>query len=220
MRTWTLIISITAHATMIAAVIVAPIFATTDLPAPRRALTFEPITAIQIPPEPRRVQPRPAQAPVASPSIPIAEPIGLPPIDQPVSEPARVVADTVEAGSGIAVDGFGLVSGSDPVPPPDPPATQHPLRVGGVVRPPTRVTYVAPVYPPLAIASKVEGVVILDAVIDEQGVVREVRILRAHPLLRDAAVHAVTQWRFTPTLLNEKPVPVAMTVTVAFTLKP
>ena len=60
---------------------------------------------------------------------------------------------------------------------------------------------------------------ILQAVIDEKGSVREVRVLRGHPLLDDAAMQAVGQWQFTPTLLNGTTVPVVMTVTVGFTLQ-
>jgi protein TonB len=65
----------------------------------------------------------------------------------------------------------------------------------------------------------VEGVVILEAVISEDGSVQDVRVLRSKALLDDAAVEAVRQWRFTPTLLGGQPVPVVMTVTVSFTLK-
>ena len=60
---------------------------------------------------------------------------------------------------------------------------------------------------------------ILRATIDEKGSVREVKVLRSVPLLDDAAVQAVSQWTFTPTLLNGTPVPVVMTVTVGFTLQ-
>ena len=62
------------------------------------------------------------------------------------------------------------------------------------------------------------GVVILEATIDGEGSVRDVRVLRSKPLLDQAAVDAVRQWRFTPTLLNDHPVPVLMTVTVSFAL--
>jgi protein TonB len=77
---------------------------------------------------------------------------------------------------------------------------------------------VAPRYPAIAQSSRVEGVVILEAVIAEDGSVQDVRVLRSKPLLDDAAVEAVRQWRFTPTLLGGQPVPVVMTVTVSFTL--
>ena len=76
----------------------------------------------------------------------------------------------------------------------------------------------APRYPAIAQASRVEGVVILEAVIAEDGSVQDVRVLRSKPLLDDAAMEAVRQWRFTPTLLGGQPVPVVMTITVSFTL--
>jgi protein TonB len=64
----------------------------------------------------------------------------------------------------------------------------------------------------------VEGVVILEAVLDENGNVKSVRVLTSKPLLDDAAIRAVRQWRYTPTLLNGIPVPVLMTITVNFQL--
>ena len=94
-----------------------------------------------------------------------------------------------------------------------------PQRVGGIIVPPTKLQHVPPAYPALALAARVQGVVILDAVIAENGTVRELRILRSIPLLDQAALDAVRQWRFTPTLLNGQPTPVIMTVTVAFNLK-
>jgi protein TonB len=61
--------------------------------------------------------------------------------------------------------------------------------------------------------------VILEAVIAEDGRVRDVRVLRSIQLLDQAAIDAVRQWRFTPTLLNGVPVPIVMTVTVNFELQ-
>ena len=60
---------------------------------------------------------------------------------------------------------------------------------------------------------------ILETVIGTTGAVEDVRVLRSVPLLDDAAITAVRQWRYTPTLLNDVPVPVVMTVTVNFTLQ-
>lgn len=75
-----------------------------------------------------------------------------------------------------------------------------------------------PVYPPVAYEAKVQGVVILEAVIDTQGDVVNAKILRGVPLLDAAALEAVKQWQFAPTLMNGAPVPVIMTVTVNFRL--
>ncbi len=93
------------------------------------------------------------------------------------------------------------------------------MRVGGLITRPQRIHEVAPIYPPVARAARVEGTVILEALIDADGTVRDVRVLRSQPLLDGAAVDAVRQWRFTPTQLNGEAVPVVMTVTVTFSLK-
>jgi protein TonB len=84
---------------------------------------------------------------------------------------------------------------------------------------PLKIVHVAPVYPAIARSARVQGVVILEAVLDVKGRVESVRVLRSIPLLDQAAVDAVQQWRFTPALLNNEPVPVVMTVTVNFTLQ-
>ena len=214
MRTWTLVVSVCAHAAVIGALIGAPLFAT-DLPEPRRPLVFESITPITVPDVPAPARPQEAPSP-ATQFIPVTEPVALPP-DTPslvAAPPADFVA---HGGTGVPTDAFDPV-GDSVVAPPPPPVRRDPVPVGGVIRPPTRVVYVQPVYPQMALAARIEGTVILQAVIDEKGSVRELRVLRGHPLLDDAAIQAVTRWQFTPTLLNGTTVPVVMTVTVAFTL--
>jgi protein TonB len=78
---------------------------------------------------------------------------------------------------------------------------------------------VAPVYPPLAVAARVEGNVILECVIGEDGRVSGIAVVRGHPLLDAAAVEAVRQWRYAPSLLNGVHVSVVLSVTVAFRLR-
>jgi periplasmic protein TonB len=75
------------------------------------------------------------------------------------------------------------------------------------------------VYPSIAQSARVQGVVIVEATIGPDGKVSDARVLRSIPLLDQAALDAVRQWVFTPTLLNGVPVPVIMTVTVNFTLQ-
>jgi TonB family protein len=115
-----------------------------------------------------------------------------------------------------------------PPPPPPPPApsvvaagsnvgSTQPLRVGGSIGVPTKIKDVRPEYPADARAAGVQGVVILEAVIDETGAVSSARVLRSIPMLDQAALDAVRQWQFTPTLLNGVPVSVMMTVTINFT---
>src|SRR5262249_30640810 len=74
-------------------------------------------------------------------------------------------------------------------------------------------------YPPIAQSARVQGVVIIEAVIGPNGMIQEAKVLRSIPLLDQAALDAVKQWQYTPTLLNGQPVPVIMTVTVNFTLQ-
>jgi TonB family protein len=103
--------------------------------------------------------------------------------------------------------------------PPEPPAPPQPLRVGGEIREPRRLKDVKPTYPPIAQQARVQGIVILEATIGAQGNVTDVRVLRSIPMLDQAALDAVKQWVYAPTLVNGVPVPVIMTVTVKFTLK-
>lgn len=91
-----------------------------------------------------------------------------------------------------------------------------PVRVGGNVRQPAKLVHVDPVLPPLAAQANVRGVVLVEVTIDAQGAVSDAKVLRSIPLLDRAAIEAVRQWRFEPTLLNGRPVPVIMTVTVNF----
>lgn len=94
-----------------------------------------------------------------------------------------------------------------------------PVRVGGHVMAPMKTRDVKPIYPPDAQQARVQGIVIVEATIDCEGNVAHVRLLRGQPLLNDAAVDAVRQWRYRPTLLNGRPIPVIMTATVTFTIQ-
>ncbi len=95
---------------------------------------------------------------------------------------------------------------------------QDPVRIGGTIRQPQKVHNVDPVYPAIAQAARVQGIVILEATLSPDGRISNARILRSIPLLDQAALEAVRQWQYTPTLLNGLPVPVIMTITVMFTL--
>ena len=93
------------------------------------------------------------------------------------------------------------------------------VRVGGKIKPPTKIKDVQPVYPAVAKTARVAGVVIVEATIGANGKVIAAKVLRSVPMLDQAALDAVRQWEFTPTLLNGKPVPVVMTVTINFKLQ-
>jgi protein TonB len=72
------------------------------------------------------------------------------------------------------------------------------------------------VYPPLAKQARIQGVVLLEAVISKDGAIDNLRVISGHPLLTQAAIDAVKQWRYKPTLLNGEPVEVVTTITVNF----
>ncbi len=221
MRIGTLTISVIVHVAVALAVLVAPLLAVGPLPVPRRALAFERVVFVE-PALPRPASPAtttpvtttnafPAEAPLA------IEPERPAPVAASPGDPALPGFDGPPGVTSIESIGTGVVS--NPVAPPPPAMAHDPVRVGGLIQPPTKVHHVAPEYPALARASRVGGVVILEAVIAEDGAVREVRVLRSVPLLDAAAAQAVRQWRFNPTRLNGQPVPIVMTVTVAFALQ-
>jgi len=219
-----LLLSILVHAIVLVVIASAdlrqPI---TDWPTPHRALAFVEDTPrivqlddIRLPSESRPPARQQTGASVQlTQAAPIAPPAGVAPevaqqesIGISTGEPERI-GDPDALPGGIAVP-------SAPVVPTTPPP-QAPLRHSGI-KPPARVAYVAPVYPLAARAARKEGLVIIEATIDEQGNVTDTQLLRSIPLLDEAALAAVRQWKFSPTLLNGTPVSIVMTVTVNFTL--
>jgi protein TonB len=144
------------------------------------------------------------------PAAPIDEPDSLPTGD--AAEPCFVNCEGPHAGEGTGDGPIGIGDSSGR----DAGVGTAPVRPGGNIQQPQRTVYVAPVFPPIAIAAHVSSVVVLECTIDTAGQVTEARILRGHPLLDAAALAAVRQWRYTPTRLNGVAVPVLMTVTVRF----
>ena len=127
-----------------------------------------------------------------------------------------------DVGAAVGVpDGFSTDAAPLVDLPPAPPTPEAPkaYRPGGAIREPRKIQDAAPQYPEIARAARVEGLVILEATIDERGFVTGARVLRSVPLLDAAALAALKQWRYTPTLLNGIPVRVLMTVTFRFSLE-
>ncbi len=113
---------------------------------------------------------------------------------------------------------FGGTGTSAPIPPPQQPAAKRIVRVGSNLKAPRQTFSVQPEYPVLARQTHLSGTVVVNAVIDEHGNVVGARALSGHPLLIPAALKAVLQWKYEPTLLNGTPVAVEMEVTVHFSL--
>jgi protein TonB len=103
-------------------------------------------------------------------------------------------------------------------PPPPRPRLTGPLRVGGNVQQAKIINRVQPVYPPLARQTRISGTVRLHAIIGKDGTIQSLEVVSGHPLLQQAALDAVRQWRYQPTLLNGDAVDVDTTVDVIFSL--
>jgi periplasmic protein TonB len=112
----------------------------------------------------------------------------------------------------------GVIGGMGTAPPPPKPKQTGPLRVGGNVQAARIVNRVQPVYPPLARQTRISGTVRLHAIISKDGTIQQLEVMSGHPLLQQAALDAVRQWRYQPTLLNGDPVEVDTTIDVIFSL--
>jgi protein TonB len=222
----TLPVSLLLHAVAAIAIVLVPILGADVLPEPAsavKAFFVEPMAAPAPPPPPPPPAPRAATAPKPKP-VPVQQTNTF---TAPVEVPQEIrpeegldlgveggVAGGVEGGVPGGVVG-GVVGGLPDAPPPP---QQAAVRVGGQIKEPKKLKTVSPVYPDIAKQARVQGVVILECTISPQGKVTDVKVLRGIPLLDQAAVDAVKQWVYTPTLLNGVPVPVIMTVTVNFKL--
>jgi periplasmic protein TonB len=192
-----------------------PLVASDALPALRERLELTTITPI-VPPEPPR------------PKVVRTDPVIANTDAAPTEVPDGVAPEPEwQRDTSMGVNDHALVIGdidtrADLEPPPAaaPPPPQPPqvVRPGSGIAPPTKIHDVAPIYPPTALAARIEGMVIIQATIGVDGEVVDATVLRTAPLLDQAALTAVRQWRYTPTRLNGVPVAVIMTVTVNFTL--
>src|SRR5262249_29149262 len=92
-----------------------------------------------------------------------------------------------------------------PVRPASPPPPPKPSAVSSGVQPARLIRQIQPVYPPLAISARIQGTVRLVAIIGRDGAIENLQVASGHPLLVPAAVAAVKQWLYRPTLLNNEP---------------
>ena len=112
----------------------------------------------------------------------------------------------------------GIIGGIPSAAPPpaikEPPKPKNPerIRVGGQVQAANLIKKVTPVYPPLAKQARIQGVVRFTAIIGKDGTIQNLQLVSGHPLLVEAAKQAVSQWQYTPTLLNGDPVKVVTTI--------
>jgi len=225
-RRWTALLSVGVQMALVGILLLLPILAPESIP---RLHFIEPLMAPQPEAAGPGPTPRPASGSTAKPARPEA-PVLLQPAHVPetIFEGPSEVADAPgpnvigrpcigicqgEGGPGVP-GGTGL----DPAPvvrPPDPPTTR--VRVS-IMDPGFLVHRVQPAYPDLPRRIRIQGPVVLRAVISRSGEIQELRVISGHPMLSPAALDAVRQWRYRPYLLNGVAVEVETQVTVNFVL--
>ncbi len=190
------------------------------------------VAAAPAPPPPPPPPPPAAAMKKAQPSRPAPTPDAF---AAPITPPERIepgvgegegfdegVPGGVEGGipGGLIGGVIGGIPDAPPPPPPPPPLPRGPVRVGGEITPPALLHRVEPIYPSVAVAARLQGIAILETVVDEEGRVTDVRVLRsAGQLLDREAIAAVRQWRYSPVVLNGTPVKFVLTVTLSFRLE-
>jgi protein TonB len=219
--------SVVGHVLLAGAVVSVPLLIDTPLPVPERGVHAFLATPLELAPPPPPPPPPPARAAEVAPRTRTPEVAPTDGFVAPIVTPAEIVPEAgldlgIEGGVAGGVEGgvpggvLGGVIGGLPEAPPAP--VLEPVRVGGTIREPRKLKAVPPVYPEAAREARIQGVVILECLVSPLGRVSEVEVLRGVPLLEEAAVDAVRQWVYTPTLMDGVPVPVLMTVTVRFEL--
>jgi protein TonB len=222
------------HGLLLAVVVAVPLLMDDFLPETDRAVRGFFVTPADAQPPPPPPPPPAAAARVTSsaavaPRLPDEPARFLAPIEIPdqvrpdqgfdLGVPGGVdggVDGGVEGGVPGGVVG-GIVGGLPDVAPPAPAKV---IRVGGHIHAPKLAYRVAPEYPQLARDARVGGMVIVEAQVGTDGRVKVVKVLRGIPLLDEAAVEAVRQWRYQPLLLNGEPTQFILTVTVLFHVTP
>jgi protein TonB len=217
------------HAAGLGAVITLPLLLTSALPEPTgtvHAFLVEPLSLPPPPPPPAPV-PRAAAPRIRAETRTTPTSSFVAPVEVPTElRPEEGLDLGVEGGVAGGVEGgipggvVGAIVGGLPDAAPPPPTLQ-PVHVdSGLVHEPRKIRHVAPVYPPVAATARIEGSVVLEAFVDVRGRVVEVEVIQGHSILAKAALEAVRQWAYTPTLLDGVPVPVILTVTVHFEIEP
>ena len=222
----TIVVSLAAHAVVVLAVVVVPLFAQIRLPSPARPISAYVMAAayedVPLPAPPGRASADPSSLRtlvlrwLTSPRPRLSKRPQT--IGSGTHRPCRrAVCRRVEFPGRTSSRAMPACLHRRHWPSRRPlPRPSHPLRVGGDIRAPRKLQHVAPVYPPIAAQARVSGTVILEATISPTGEVVDVRVLRSVPLLDAAAVAAVRQWRYDAPRLNGTPVAVLLTVTVQF----
>lgn len=224
-RSLTTLTSFGLEAVIVCLLLLVPLLRTVGLPS-LRTVVSTPISMGR-----RDVQPLAAR-PHSGAAHPTAAPLMPAPFMQPANIPVGIDNGPEESSSSAYADSGPCVgcvpgppngmpdigSGTRPVVPAQPPAApQRVFRTSSILQG-MLIHQVQPVYPPLARTARIQGTVVLAAVISKAGAMEDLRVLRGHPMLVGAAIEAVRQWRYRPYILNDEPIEVETQITVNFTL--
>jgi len=226
-RSWTTLTSFGLQAIVIGLLLLVPLLTTVGLPSVRTVST--PISAGRPDPAPAR-QPhstpgRPVQVvPVISTQImmpgriPATVSVGDDPAPQPPGEPCTGICGAIgPATGGPEIPGISSLLPGERIMPTLRTQPERFFRTSRMMEG-SLIRRVQPVYPPLARSARIQGPVVLAAVINKSGTIDNLRALSGHPMLVPAAVDAVRQWRYRPYILNDEPVEVETQITVNFIL--
>jgi protein TonB len=232
--------SIVIHITLVTTLVVVPLFIPQRIEQWRMLTLIAPAPPPLPPSLPAPAETEPKPAPDIQPVIQVDPGTIITPTEIP-KEIARIVDDVPVGAIGGVTGGSSSSSVGGvlravlltttaapeaplppPPPPPPPPVTTFvaPVRVGGNIQEPKVIRLVPAIYPKLAIKARVKGTVILEATVTTDGAVDEIKVISGNPLLIQAAIDCVKQWRYEPTFLNGEPVPVILTAKVNFQLEP
>lgn len=225
-RGWTTLVSFALQMLGVGGLLLLPLLYTQGLPQ------FQLISALLAPTPPPAPAPGPtrsarqtssnlsSQGKVIAPRfvpkeiLQVDEPNAPPPVDLGGLHVPGGTGDSTASNAVLDSIGTGLRA---IVPPPPPVPSAHPLRVSRMMEG-NLIYRVQPQYPTLARQARVQGVVVLRAMISREGKIENLQIVSGHPLLVQSAMNAVLQWRYRPYYLNNEPVEVETQVTVNFTL--
>jgi len=221
-KVWTVWLSAAIQALILGVLILIPLIYTSALPSAM-------MTTFLVAPPPPPPPPPPAVKVIVKPQPKFIQqgklvaPTVIPKKIQMIKEEAQPdvgmtggVPGGVPGGSAGGVLG-GIIGGAPGGLPPPPKPVER-MRIGGNVMQANLIHQVLPVYPQIAKTAHISGTVVLHAIIAKDGTVQELQFISGPPLLKSAAMEAVKQWRYKPTLLNTQPVQVDTTISVVFNL--
>ena len=224
-KPWTVVLSMIFQVGFLSILILIPLIYTEALPKTMMA------TLLVAPPPPPPPPPPPvAQVVHIKPQVHLMD-AGKLVAPKVIPKDVKIIKEDAEPDMGMSGPGvpggvaggsiggvLGGVMGGIGAAPPPPKVVQSRIRQGGNVQQAKLINQIKPNYPPLARQTRISGTVRLHAIIGKDGTVQSLTLESGHPLLVQAALDAVRQWRYQPTLLNGVPVEVDTTIDVVFSL--